>query len=563
MHHLFYRYITISLLLSSVFISSYADQTAIQAANNSAAVSFQFGQEKLSYGDNPDNFTLFPATGKPLALNTAITKTFGSLYTQLNMSYFTSTLQYDAPNSNYSNAESNIQTLGGRLGWTWAPISKLSFTPYLSAAYSYQQLDTGGISVPQFDPQYVWKGETQIFQSFPVGLGLLTQFSPIDKWVLSFDVTYGVNLFTTTNANIPVTFVGSPSYDAIVYQTANLSNRPFWQLALTSNYQITPRLQALVGVQLLQSNFGSGHTTPSLNFQVPSQQQTATLYTLGLAYSLDDLTLIPSGDDFDSSYSDILYAVNNQASVSGGAIIQDYREVPPGGNGSEYIDRQTGNIPVFIASLSHTWDRIYTQLNLSEAFGNSSYIGQLTDGTPYDTVTHNTIADISGRLGYGFQPTQKSLIIPYITTGYHRWLRNTQGIEENGFNVDGYPETYSHNWVGAGFLAENAVNSHIVMSLDADAGATFNAMMTTWGPEQVDQSSIETFRGTFNLKPEFYYRAGLGVDYNFTGNWHMLGKIDYLHFAYGASPVNSLGFYEPDSLTNEFIPSLGIGYSFK
>jgi hypothetical protein len=65
---------------------------------------------------------------------------------------------------------------------------------------------------------------------------------------------------------------------------------------------------------------------------------------------------------------------------------------------------------------------------------------------------------------------------------------------------------------------------------------------------------------TFSLGMKPFYQADLGLDYKFTafyGPMHVYGGVDFTHFDYGRSAVNSLGFLEPLSISNDATFHLG------
>ncbi len=91
-------------------------------------------------------------------------------------------------------------------------------------------------------------------------------------------------------------------------------------------------------------------------------------------------------------------------------------------------------------------------------------------------------------------------------------------------------------------------------------------------------NNINFTNHTFDLGSKYIYTASVGLDYRFYKNFHIFGNATYERFEYGQSslyshllttyvngiPVYSVQDYssEPNSVTNEIIYSIGIGYSF-
>jgi opacity protein-like surface antigen len=193
---------------------------------------------------------------------------------------------------------------------------------------------------------------------------------------------------------------------------------------------------------------------------------------------------------------------------------------------------------------------LYGSVSYSYAQGKTNYDGYLQNFstgmlTPYQTETHTSTDDLQLKIGkgFGFFSNQTMQLTPYVSYSYRKWRRDTS---KDPF---GYLETYGHNAMAIGLLAQFAITQNLVASIDASEGRTFGAQM------QVDKSD------TFELRSRPIHAYGFGLDYAFAGNWHAVGSYQYTQFRYGESPVVN-GYIEPDSKTKVSKIYIGAGYGF-
>jgi hypothetical protein len=299
------------------------------------------------------------------------------------------------------------------------------------------------------------------------------------------------------------------------------------------------------------------------------------------------------------NYSNInpaILSVNNMLSISFSDLGLNYGEYNDGSVASinnKYLDTNNGSIKGFNISGSNTYYNWYTNVNFSYYTGNDTYSGhnQVYSGTlqnpqmlypPLAETSSSKIYNFNLKFGYMFPITNKFVITPYGDLGWHIWDR--------GDNTSQYAH-YS-NWLAmVGILAQYAITPKLVGDVDFSYGTTFDAKaqenhnasggayycqntVSSCNPFLIGEDTIN-----FNLGSKAIYNLSAGLDYRFNNNFHIFGNVNYERFEYGQSStvyltptniynngvlVNKLpnNYTEPNSVTNEIIYSIGIGYSF-
>jgi hypothetical protein len=249
--------------------------------------------------------------------------------------------------------------------------------------------------------------------------------------------------------------------------------------------------------------------------------------------------------------SDIIKA-NNQVSLDFVETYIDYG--PEHVNGGPSLDSEKGWVPGLSATGSLMRDvgriqNVYLWGRFSWVDGNTHY---WASGGPVTSNTDGaTVYDFDFRLGKGFILNPKVMLTPYLGIGRNSWTRLLNG-------PFGYKEVYSHDYAGSGLLLQYSPAPRWVLSANGLIGGAFNSSMTA-------SQTITNFPGLFATYPlgnKVVYMAGGSVDYAVTEHWHGNAGIDYVHFAYGQSPVNAGGFLEPNSTTNYVKLSVGLGYAW-
>ena len=243
-----------------------------------------------------------------------------------------------------------------------------------------------------------------------------------------------------------------------------------------------------------------------------------------------------------------IIASNNQIIAEFVGTDLDYAE-----HGGDYgtptglLDTEKGWVPGFglkVSVMGNLWlGNDYLEAEFSRSDGHTRYVGSLIGGL-FGSVKGNdgaTFTDLDARYGKGYALRTNFMITPYAELGYHKWDREVnQG------------ETYTNFYVGAGALVQWSPVSRLVLSANAMIGTTFSSHIDVAGP----------FGFSDSLGNSAIYKLGVGVDYAMTTHLHLSTGLDYTDFKYGASPLQSSGFFEPHSTTKITALKVGIGYAF-
>ena len=240
-----------------------------------------------------------------------------------------------------------------------------------------------------------------------------------------------------------------------------------------------------------------------------------------------------------------LFNANNEIGLSFNSIGQYYTE--------RIGDNETGRISginISISSLGNlfTVPLVYEHLGFSNSSGNFNY----TDSADSVNTTDNTdILTFSARLGKAFVLTSRTLLIPYLSYGYRKWDRNIASTS----TVTGYQEIYSYNDLGLGLIANYAVTPKLVLKGRVQyAEMLSNSMVANLLPDYPAM--------TFSLGNRPVYTLAVGLDYAVYGPFHLNAGIRYMKTFFGKSVINEAGFYEPSSMTENFVYNVGLAYSF-
>jgi len=247
-------------------------------------------------------------------------------------------------------------------------------------------------------------------------------------------------------------------------------------------------------------------------------------------------------------------ASNNQIGTQAIYTYVDYTETGNGtlGTATGTLDTERGWVPGSALSLSTMKDwwlgNDYVAAEYDHSVGTTQYVGSYQGGGGYGSavLTSGAMMDnYSARYGTGIIGDGESMLTPYVELGHYE---NYRGVN--------YGETYSHSYYGLGALAQYSPVRRLVFSVNALWGHTYGSAITVNGPDGFSD----------RLGNSQLYKAGLSADYAFMQNLHGHVGVNYMSFAYGMSPIHSLGggvyTLEPDSETNYTTVALGFGYAF-
>jgi len=292
-----------------------------------------------------------------------------------------------------------------------------------------------------------------------------------------------------------------------------------------------------------------------------------------------------------------ILSVNNMIGVSYSDLGLNYGEYNDGLASSinnKYLDTDNGFVNGFAINLTNTYSNWYFNENFSYYTGNDTYTGynQEYGGTlsslqinlqPIKITDSSKIYNLNWKIGYMLPITDKFVITPYGDLGWHQWDR--------GDNTPDY--VHDSNWLAMfGILAQYAFTPKLVGDVDLDYGTTFDAQakenhqasggsfycqtieVSSCNPVGINESII-----TFDLGSKAIYNLSAGLDYRFYRRFHIFADVNYERFKYGQSSTVNLtptavyyqgslveyhpnSYTEPNSVTNEIIYSIGVGYSF-
>ena len=207
----------------------------------------------------------------------------------------------------------------------------------------------------------------------------------------------------------------------------------------------------------------------------------------------------------------------------------------------------TGSLMNNIGSLCN----VYLMGRFTWVEGNTQY---WASGGPVTSSTDNaTVNNADFRLGKGFSLGPNAMLTPFVGGGTNWWDRFLTG-------PFGYDEKYSHGYVGGGAMLQFSPAARWVLSVDGLVGETIASSMAT---STTPGGSPVIFPQTYTLGSKLMYVVGGSIDYAFSQHWHANVGVEYVHFAYGQSPVSPIdGSLEPNSTTSYLSLSVGAGFGW-
>lgn len=248
------------------------------------------------------------------------------------------------------------------------------------------------------------------------------------------------------------------------------------------------------------------------------------------------------------AHADSISTVDNSLDISFQRTRLNYGETV----GSRYVDSEHGaphGVRIAATGLNDaSGGNMFVQLQYSYTSGDVNYTGALlSNGSPVTGTSGAQLNDWQAKLGVALLRHEGSALIPYIAVSGHRWVR-TVGKGTTGE----YQETYSHDGITAGLLAQTAITRRSVLSMNVAGGRTV-------GPHiDVPAFGLSQDLGTAGLLD-----AGLDVDYRLASGAHVFAAFDYTRYRYGQSAVDPItGLYEPDSKTELVSYNVGLRLTY-
>lgn len=261
--------------------------------------------------------------------------------------------------------------------------------------------------------------------------------------------------------------------------------------------------------------------------------------------------------------SNDIKASNNQVGIQYVLTNVHYTET---GNGTlsdagRKLDTEDGTLSGYALNgsvMSNMWlGNDYFYAEYSQVNGNTGYKGSLASDVPpvYGSVVGSSgavLKDFRLRYGKGFVINDQVMVTPYGEIGHHEWDRNVT-------NVGYQQENYTNSYAGIGALVQYSPKHQWVLSGNVLLARTFAA--------NIDVPNVSVLIAGANsssvgLSASNLYRIGAVADYAFSKKLHGNIGLDYTTFDYGASALQSGGWYEPNSTTDYTTIRLGVDYAF-
>ncbi len=244
---------------------------------------------------------------------------------------------------------------------------------------------------------------------------------------------------------------------------------------------------------------------------------------------------------------------DNALTLDAGASYLDYAET----QGGSTLDTEKGWLPTvglsfgMLAFPEAPIANLYLHLEARASLGSTNYNGALCDQfgdcVPYQSTTNDQIYTGDLQVGRAFALGRFTMLTPFVEFGYRYWSRDLTG-------TGGYTEDYS-NWDAmGGLLAQVSPAPRWVFSLSGAAGKTFDANMSTNGLTGSNEN--------FALGSEVAWRLQAKAGFRLTESVELTSTAEYSSLAYGASPVDASGYYEPDSTTHQTTLLIGVAWHF-
>jgi hypothetical protein len=217
---------------------------------------------------------------------------------------------------------------------------------------------------------------------------------------------------------------------------------------------------------------------------------------------------------------------------------------------------ESGWLPGLFGSYTYRRNSVfYTKISAQYAAGNLTYDGSTLSGTPikYDANPQRFIK-LEWDFGYPWAISPNLIITPYLGIGFRYWER---GKAETASIYTSYREDYSWGYIPAGIRVDYDINNHLRIGVNATVNYMFGGNMKAYLSEVGNYPDMH-----FTLGDKIGWLAELPITYKFNRKWSLTATPWYEYSAIGESPVNTFGFYEPSSSTNQYGVNLSINYSF-
>ncbi len=158
-------------------------------------------------------------------------------------------------------SSATMDDYSARYGFGYALSEKSMLTPYLEIGRHKWERNVTGQYLETYEHNYY-------------GIGVLGQYAPADRWVLSANALFG----HTTDSHINVPLVGL---------NTDLGNSSMYQLGLSADYAIGKNFHANIGVDYSEFKYGMSAINAVGGYYVwePDSKTRYTTYKVGVGYA--------------------------------------------------------------------------------------------------------------------------------------------------------------------------------------------------------------------------------------------------------------------------------------
>jgi hypothetical protein len=236
----------------------------------------------------------------------------------------------------------------------------------------------------------------------------------------------------------------------------------------------------------------------------------------------------------------------------------DYQEDLP----APHKSTETGWLPGIYAGWKYDkQNAVYSKIFLEYSFGNLTYDGTTTDGTPV-TSSHNnnqSLFRIEFDIGYNIAVSKRISLKPYVGYGYRHWSR---GEAYTTSTYSSYNETYYWHYFPVGITADFNIGDKLVIQPNAGLRIMFSGNMSA-NLSELDPGYNDP---KFKLGNKTGWYAEIPVTYKFSQAWAIVMKPWYEYSEIGQSDTVPLTYYgtvygyayEPSSKTKQYGVNVGI-----
>jgi hypothetical protein len=208
---------------------------------------------------------------------------------------------------------------------------------------------------------------------------------------------------------------------------------------------------------------------------------------------------------------------------------------------------------------------VYTKIFLEYSFGNTTYDGTTSAGTPITFSDHNnqSLFRFEWDIGYNFAISKSISLKPYVGYGYRNWSRGEVDVTAT---YTSYNEKYYWHYLPVGIMADLTIGDKLVIQPNAGLRIMFNGKMTA-NLSELDPGYNDPH---FTLGNKTGWYAEIPVTYKFSQTWAIVMKPWYEYSEIGQSDTVPLTYYgaiygyayEPSSKTHQYGVNVGVVASY-